>query len=79
MPGGELGHIGQPDLVETRPFEVREGELKHAEGLLEVEIVPQELGVFQQHEGSETAVLLASLKGCLYLPEGPQIYLEVDV
>lgn len=79
MPCCELGDISQPYFVETRPFEVGECELEDPEGLLEVEVVPKELSVFQQHKGSETTVLLASLKRCLYLPEGTKVDLKVDV
>jgi hypothetical protein len=45
--GDELGGVGEPDLIERGPLEVGDGELEDAEGLLEVQVVPQELRIFQ--------------------------------
>lgn len=75
MSGHKFSGIGKPDFVKRRPLEVGDCELEHSERLLKVEIVPQELGVLEHHEGSETAVLLAAVEGSLHLAEIAQVYL----
>jgi hypothetical protein len=75
----ELGDVGEPDLVESRPLEVGKRELKDPESLLEVETVPEELCVLEQHERRETAVFLASFEGSLDLAEVAEVDLKIDV
>lgn len=79
MSSHEFRCICQPDLIEGRPLETRDRKLKYPEGFLKIEVVPQELGVLQEHERSQTAVLLATLEGSLSLAETTQIHLQIDV
>ena len=79
MPRYELFYVGQPDLVQTRPGKVREGELKDPEGLFEVGWVPQEIGIIQEHQRGQASMLLASIESYLYPSEISKINLKIDV
>ena len=47
VPGNKFIDVCQPNFMKTWPLEVSQGELKHSEGLLEIGVFPQKVGIVE--------------------------------